>query len=224
VLVSNQVKLKSDATFSLAMVDLMGGKQIDIKPGNSSKALDYSKIQKGNFSSDIPTVMSLVGSMQDDIVSTLKEVKITLTSLNNYLTDKKMNENIKQSLDNLNKLSAKLNLMIDENRTSIKKLADNSAELTGEAKDFINRNKDEMTSTLQEADKVLVKTDSLMMKLNQFTDEVKEKRNNIGKFIYDKELYGSLSQTIKQVNELTKLLVEQLKKEGIKVDAKIDLF
>ena len=222
--INKEIDLRSDAAFSLSMVDLMGGKKIDVKPGSSSEPLDYNKIQKGSFSSDIPAVMSLVGSMQDDIVSALKEVKITLTSLNNYLTDKQLNQNIKQSLDNLNKLTSKLNLMVDENRSSIKKLAANSVELTSDAKDFIDKNKEEMTSTLQEANKVLAKTDSLMLKLNLFADEVKDKKNNIGKFIYDKELYGNLNQTIKQVDELTKLLVEQLKKEGIKVDAKINLF
>lgn len=222
--INNQIDLKKDATFSLEMVDLMGGKKIDIKPGISSEPLDYNKIQKGSFSADIPTVMSLVGSMQDDMVSTLKEVKVALNSLNNYLTDKKLNKNIKQSLYNLNELTSKLNLMVDENRKNINKLITTGVDLTSETKDLIEQNKDKFTSTLNEANNILIKTDSLMIKLNEFADEVKNKKNNIGKFIYDKEFYSNLTQTIKQVNVLTGLLVEQLKKEGIKVDAKIHLF
>lgn len=223
-LINKDIDLRSDATFSLSMVDLMGGKKIDVKPGSSTTPLDYNKIQKGSFSSDIPTVMSLVGSMQDDLVSTLKEVKITLSSLNNYLTDKQLNENVKESLENLNKLTSKLNLMVDENRTSIKELASNGVKLTKEAKDFIANNKDQLKYTLEETNRVLTRTDSLMQKLNLFTDEVKEGKNNIGKIVYDKELYSNLTQTLKQVNELTRLLVEQLEKKGIKVDAKINLF
>lgn len=222
--INNQIDLKKDATFSLEMVDLMGGKKIDIKPGISSEPLDYNKIQKGSFSADIPTVMSLVGSMQDDMVSTLKEVKVALNSLNNYLTDKKLNKNIKQSLYNLNELTSKLNLMVDENRKNINKLITTGVDLTSETKDLIEQNKGKFTSTLNEANNILIKTDSLMIKLNEFADEVKNKKNNIGKFIYDKEFYSNLTQTIKQVNVLTGLLVEQLKKEGIKVDAKIHLF
>ncbi len=223
-IISNDVDLKKDAKFYISMVDLMGGKKIDIKPGISQTPLDYSQIQKGSFNADIPAVMSFVGSMQDDLISTLKDVKVTLNSLNNYLTDKKLNENVKMSIANLTKLTGKLNLMIDENRESIKKLTSNSVELTDEAKNFIKNNQKEISNSIKEASNVLSKTDSLMTKLNEFSDEVKDQKNNIGKILYDKKLYSNLSQSLKQVNELTELLLKQLKKEGIKVDAKIDLF
>jgi phospholipid/cholesterol/gamma-HCH transport system substrate-binding protein len=223
-IISNDVDLKKDAKFYISMVDLMGGKKIDIKPGISQTPLDYNKIQKGSFNADIPAVMSFVGSMQDDLISTLKDVKVTLNSLNNYLTDKKLNENVKMSIANLTKLTGKLNLMIDENRESIKKLTSNSVELTDEAKNFIKNNQKEISNSIKEASNVLSKTDSLMTKLNEFSDEVKNQKNNVGKILYDKKLYSNLSQSLKQVNELTELLLKQLKKEGIKVDAKIDLF
>ena len=222
--ISNDVNLRNDARFYISMVDLMGGKKIDIKPGVSPTPLDYNKIQQGSFNADIPAVMSLVGSMQDDLISTLKEVKVTLSSLNNYLTDKKLNENVKMSVANLNKLTQKLNLMMDENRTNFNKLTSNSVELTEEAKNFIKNNQEEISNSIKEASNVLSKTDSLMIKLNDFSNEVKDQQNNLGKIMYDKNLYTNLSQSIKQVNELTKLLLEQLKKEGLKVDAKIHLF
>ncbi len=222
--ISNDVNLRQDAKFNISMVDLMGGKKIDIKPGISGYPLDYDKIQKGSFNADIPAVMSLVGSMQDDLISTLKDVKVTLSSLNNYLTDKKLNENVKMSLENLSKLTLKLNLMIDENRTNINKLASNSVELTDEAKNFFKNNQEEISNSIKEASNVLSKTDSLMTKLNEFSNEIKDQKNNLGRIMYDKKLYTNLSQSIKQVDELTKLLLEQLKKEGLKVDAKIHLF
>ena len=223
-IISNDLNLKKDAKFYISMVDLMGGKKIDIKPGISQTPLDYNQIQMGSFNADIPAVMSFVGSMQNDLISTLKDVKVTLNSLNNYLTDKKLNENVKMSIANLTKLTGKLNLMIDENRESIKKLTSNSVELTDEAKNFIKNNQAEISNSIKEASNVLSKTDSLMTKLNEFSDEVKDQKNNVGKILYDKKLYSNLSQSLKQVNELTELLLKQLKKEGIKVDAKIDLF
>ncbi len=222
--INNKINLRKDATFSIQMVDLMGGKKIEVNPGVAMQPINYNRIQKGNFSSDIPAVMSLVGSMQDDIVSTLKEVKIALTSLNSYLTDKKLNKNIKESIDNLSELTYKLNLMVDENREGIKQLVNSGVALTSETKNFLDKNKGEMTSSIKEANRILVRTDSLMVKLNEFTDEVKNKKNNVGKFIYDKQLYNNLTRTIKQVDELTGLLMKQLKKEGLKVDAKIHLF
>ena len=45
--------------------------------------------------------MSMVGSFQKDISSTISDLKITLNSLNNYLGDKKLNNDIKSSMSNL---------------------------------------------------------------------------------------------------------------------------
>jgi len=222
--ISKGLDLRRDAVFALTMTDLMGGKKIDIKPGTAPEALDYNAVQQGVFYYDIPSVMAFVGSMQDDLVQTLKGVKVTLNSINNYLTDKKMNEDIKSSMANLNQLTVKLNSITEENKSNIKKLMDNSVALTSDAKDLINANKDNITSTVTEAKGVLQKTDSLVTKLNNFANEIKSRNNNIGKFFYDDKLYDDLNKSLKQVNELTKILIEQLTNKGFKVDAHIHIF
>jgi len=71
---------------------------------------------------------------------------------------------------------------------------------------------------------LLEKTNSLVTKANDFADEIKNKKNNIGKLLYDEELYTSLTKSIAQLNELTNLILEQLKGDGFKVDANVDLF
>ncbi len=222
--ISNNVDLRKDAVFGLAMTDLMGGKKIDIKPGISQEPLDYSVVQKGVFYYDIPSVMAFVGSMQDDLVQTLKDVKVSLNSLNNYLTDKKMNKDIRTSIANLAELTGRLNSITEENKSNIKKLVDNSVQLTSDAKDLVSTNKSNITATIDEAKNVLQKTDSLVTKLNGFADEIKSKDNNIGKIVYDDKLYNDLKNSIKQVNELTKILIEQLTNKGFKVDAHLHLF
>ena len=99
--IENDVHLKSDASFAISMLDLMGGKKIEVFPGTSEMAFDNNKISEGVFYADIPSVMSLFGSVQDDLVTVLKDVKITLHSMNNYLTDEKLNTDVKRSLSNL---------------------------------------------------------------------------------------------------------------------------
>ncbi len=224
ILLDNSVQLKKDATFSISMLDLMGGKKLEINPGNDSQTLDYSKVQNGTFSADIPAVMTMVGSLQDDIYTVMKQVKVTLSSINNYLTDKSLNAEVKSSISNMNELLSKLNGMVDENRKSVKTIASNSADLTEEAKNFIKENKSTITGTVNDLSVTLKKTDSLITKLNRITDETTKQQNNLGKVLYDQNLYKNLNETMKQANELTKLLLKQLKDEGLKVDAHIKLF
>ena len=219
--IDNKVVLKEDAGFAVSMLDLMGGKKVEISPGSSGKLLDYSQVQAGTFYADIPYVMSMVGTFQEDISSTISDLKITLTSLNNYLGDKKLNDDIKSSMSNLSEVTRKLNILIDENRNNLRQLTANTAELTEEAKNFINENKESFNTSVKGLQSVLSNTDSLLTKLNKFTDELSSRQNNLGKIIYDEKIYDDLSQSLKQLNELTRIMIEQLKDDGLKVDADI---
>ena len=69
------MQLKEDASFAISMLDLMGGKKVEVFPGSSQTAYDNSKVSEGTFYADIPSVMSLFGSVQDDLVTVLKDVK-----------------------------------------------------------------------------------------------------------------------------------------------------
>ena len=224
VKLDSDVDLRKDATFAVSMLDLMGGKKINISPGNSPEKLDYNKVQQGQFNADIPGVMSMLGKMQEDLNGTIKDVRITLTSLNNYLTDRQLNENIKSSLANLKGLTHKLNILIDRNQENLGKIASNTVELTQDAKELIHNNKESIQGSISGLNIVIQRSDSLLSKLNNLADETTARKNNLGKLLYDENLYNDLAGTLKEVKELTKILNEQLKGDGINVDANIDLF
>lgn len=222
--IEKDASVKEDALFRIAMLDLMGGKKVEIYPGISGNEIDFDKVHSGSFTADIATVMSMVGGIQEDVNTSIKDLKITLNALNNYLTDKQLNQNIKSSLDNLSEATRKLNLMMDDNRDNLKKLIGNSVELSEEAKIFLEKNKDDLGNAFREMNILIEKTNSLVTKANVFADEIKNKQNNMGKLLYDEELYNSLTKSITQLNELTSLILEQLKGDGFKVDADVDLF
>lgn len=217
----NDVQLQKDAKFSISMLDLMGGKKVNINPGTSPQPLDYNEVQTGTFYADIPEVMSMLGTVEGDIPSIVKDIKITLNSLNNYLGDNKLNTDIKTSLSNLSKASQKLNVLLDENREGIKQLTQNTVKLTENANNFLNENKSSLKSSIEELHVVLIQTDSLLTSVNKFSGEIKNKQNNVGKILYDEKLYDNLSQSLTQLNEITKILIEQLKGKGVNVDAHI---
>jgi phospholipid/cholesterol/gamma-HCH transport system substrate-binding protein len=219
--IDNDINLKEDAQFSVTMLDLMGGKKVNIEPGKSATKLDYSKQQTGNFNADIPEVMSILGGMQGDLIEAMSDIKITLKSLNNYLEDDELNKNLKGSLSNLTEVSRKINLMIDENRDGIKILTRNSVELTEEAKSFLAENKEDFSKSMEELSSILKNTDSLLISLNQLADETKSRENNLGKILYDEQVYKNLHESLTQLNELSKIIIEQIKGDGVKVDVKI---
>jgi phospholipid/cholesterol/gamma-HCH transport system substrate-binding protein len=219
--IENDVELKKDVTFAISMLDLMGGKKIEVFPGSSADLFDYNKVAEGTFFADIPSVMSLLGSVQDDFVTVLKDVKIALNSINKYLTDEKLSSDIKQSLSNLNSLTDKLNGMLAENRSDLRSLTKNAVELTENSNELLSRNKENINQLFAELKTVFQKSDTLLSDLNNLTKETINQQNNVGKLLYDETMINDLKKTLQQVNELTSLLIDQLKNDGINVDANI---
>lgn len=220
----SDVDLRQDATFAVTMLDLMGGKKININPGTSTQELDYDKMQRGQFEPDISSVMTMLGSMQGDLNNTIKDVKITLTSLNDYLTDKKLNEDVKTSVSNLRDLTHKLNILIDDNKNDLRKITSNAGELTADAKDLLHNNKEIIQNSINDLQNVLKHTDSLLVKINNIADETTGKKNNLGKILYDETMYNNLTETISDLKKMTKIVLEQLNGKGLNVDANVDLF
>ena len=219
--VDENVDLRDDAEFFLSTVDLMGDKKIEIIPGSSSDKLDFNIIQKGIFLPDLASMVSTVGEMKEDLTTIVDEVKISLSSLNSYLTDEKLKSDIKSSLKNLHSLTSKIDLMLDENRNNISQITDNTAELSEDAKIFLRDNKEDLTYSIIKMKEVFSKSDSFMTKLNYLTSETLESKNNLGKIMYDDSLMVEMKQTISNLRELVELMLQQLKDNGVKVDANI---
>jgi phospholipid/cholesterol/gamma-HCH transport system substrate-binding protein len=219
--ISGDVNLRSDAQFGIIMLDLMGGKRVEILPGTSATPLDYNIIHEGTFYADIPSVISMLGSVQEDIVASLKDMRITLSSVNEYLTDRELQENIKSSIASLNEAAVKLNIMIDENRTNLDQLIDNSSELTGNLNSLVNENRDNLTSSINNIQTVIKQTDSLLASLNFIAAETRNKENNLGRLLYEDEYFTKMNDALNNVNKLMDILINQLEKRGVKVDLNI---
>jgi phospholipid/cholesterol/gamma-HCH transport system substrate-binding protein len=219
--IDNDVILKEDSKFSIVMLDLMGGKKIEINPGISDVILNLNNIHNGIFQADIPSVMALLGSVQDDLVFVLKDVKVALNSLNKFATDDKFTTELKKVVENLNNLTLQTNELILQNKFNISKLTQSAIELSENANNLILDNKDEFNQLLTNFNNLSKQTSELLNKINKFTDEVNNKENNLGKILYDDQLIENLKNSINQLETLSKILIEQLNAKGIKVDAHI---
>ncbi|MBK9099862.1 MAG: MCE family protein [bacterium] len=219
--VSNEIQLKKDAQFSLESTDLMGGRKIEIDPGISDESIDYSVIQQGNYITDIAGMISLFSDIQDKISIIANESVKTLQGINSLLEDETFIQGLRTSVTNLNNVTAKLELMIVENKENIKLISENTKEITAETKLFLKENKQDLEKSLQNLNSVLMKSDSLLTSINYLTQETASGRNNLGKILYDDSLYINLTQSMEMLKKLSGLILEQLQTDGLKVDAYI---
>lgn len=218
------VDLKEDAAFYVAMLDLMGGKKIEIYPGRAGGSLDYGKTQNGVFLGDISTAMAMLSSVQDDLVDMIKEIKVSLTSANKIIADPQFTDEVKSSVKNLNCLTTNLNTLIVNNREGIANLISKGNELTKNVNEILSENKDGIHNTLSSVEETLQSSKKLIDRINTLAEETQNKQNNLGKILYDDKIVDDLKETVGQLKDLVKLLTEQLKSKGLKVDADVSLF
>jgi len=218
------IDLRMNAAFTVMMLDLMGGKKVEITPGNAEEKLDVKQIQAGSFSADVPSVMMMVGKLENELPQMFKQVNVTLASLNAYLADKNLQSDVKTTASNLVVISDQLKNVINENRNQIKLLTSNSVTLTSEAKDFFAKNKESLQTAIVDVSALVKKTDVFISKLDALVVETKEQKNTAGKLLYDDTLFKDLKEILADVKQLVKILNEQLKNEGLKVKADVDIF
>ena len=217
----SDIIIKEDAKFSVMMLDLMGGKKVEVNPGSSINELDYKKLQQGNFEGDIASAMSMLGSVQNDLVDVIKEVKISITTLNKTITDEKFTNDLKTSVANLSMLTDNLNRLVINNKDELNKLLKSGNELTKNVNSFLETNRDTLTLTINSVHDVMKTSKELLTKLNDFMDKTNTNKNNFGKLLNDSGLVDDLKTTIQQAKELIKILIEQLKSKGVEVNAHI---
>lgn len=218
------VDIRSDAAFSIMMLDLMGGKKIEISPGSSHQQIDYSVVQSGLFSGDISTAMATLSGMEQNIKNIIEELSITLSAVNNILVDDKFASDVKNAFSELNSLSKRTSQLIDENRVGIKSLIDSSKILVTTTNEFLQNNSNALTRTIDQTSTLVENSNRFIVKMDSLMKEIQSRENNIGKLLYDEQFYDDLRTSLENLKELTNILIEQLKNEGINVDAKINLF
>ena len=219
--VASDVKLKKDAAFFLESTDLMGGRKIEIFPGNSNEPLNLKSVHQGTYITDIAGVIALFGDLQDKISIIANEAAKTFQSLNSFLNDKAFMQEVRNSVVNLNRVTAKFEQVLSENQQNIAEITENTKEITAGTKVFLHENKDNFQNTLNNLNSAVIKSDSLITKLDYLTKQTITGGNNLGKILYNDSLYNNIVESMQSIKLLSKILMQQLEADGVKVDASI---
>lgn len=225
------VRIPKGSKFYVTMLDLMGGKKVDIKTSESEGFIELSEVQTGEFQYDIPEVMSFVGSVSGNIPLILSRIDTALVAINSYLKDDMIKNDLKRGMNNMAELAVELRELLAGQRDQIDvlvkngiRLTQNADSLTMSASSFLKENQDSVTASIASLNKLLKQSDKLILKLDGIIDETTGGKNNLGKLLYDETTYNDLRTTLKDAKDLLDLVKKQIKNEGLNVRARIELF
>ena len=215
------VDLRADAKFSIVMLDLMGGKKVEIMPGVSSEKLNVKKVHEGKFLGDISTTMAMMTNVEGDLVEIIHDTKSILKSLNSVLGKENFSDKLQKSFAEINSTMQAVKSAIEENRKNVSTLIANGSELSDSLNHFWVNNNHELLAAVKSSKVTMATADSLLKKISSLIDETKSRENNAGKLLYDKNLVKKLTTVLNRLNELTEIVNKQLKNEGLNVKTHI---
>lgn len=217
---SKEVILKKDYSVSVAMIELMSGKQIYIKPGLSHEPADISKPLTGAKNTDI---ISLIGTLNEigeqvkGITSKLDHAIDNLdkavVNINDIAGDEGLKSNIRGTASNFNAASKNLNIMLADTRQSINSLTLKLNSVADNLDNTVSDTKPELKQTISDIRELTAKVDTLAVNLNSFVLSARDTSTTVGKLFGEGDMYSNLNKTIISINKL----VRKIEKDGIRL-------
>lgn len=217
---SKEVVLKKDYSVSVAMIELMSGKQIYIKPGTSKEIADITKPLVGAKNTDIVGLIGTMNQVGEDVKlitkkldTSMTKLNVSLNHINDVVGDDGLKSNIKGAASNFNLASRNLNLMLADTRNSINSLTARLNNIALNVDNTVTETKPELKETMQDVRLLTARLDSLTMNLNDLVSGAKDSNSTVGKLLTEDEMYDNINKALLNINKL----VRKIEKDGIRL-------
>ena len=188
--IDNTKDIYSDAKARITILEITGGKKVEIFPGNSGSLFDNNKEISGETPADIADLVAIGGYMIGDISTLVKRIDSIAFSVNNVLADGSTVSAIKNTFANADNLTSNLKDLLNNNMADINQSIKNIKMLSTDLKTLVQKNDpkitklmDELEITLNNTKKLISKTENTISEadllIGDFNEITKEKSNPV---------------------------------------------
>ncbi len=214
-----KIPLRRDASASIMMLELMGGKKIEILPGVSQTAFNSSTDTiEGTSAGDLSTLVALVNSMSESLRSIVGKADTLFTSINDVIGDPKVRADIKGAIAEariaLKDVSVTLRdvrTLIAENRTSLRntiaELEKLSTNMNAAVNDLAPAAKAAIADTrafIAQASATLEKADIALTEIDKMLIDSRTNKSLLYRITSDKEFGERIDSTLINAQKLIK--------------------
>ena len=179
--IENDVRLFSDLRVVLENRDIMGAKQLSLKPGRSRIAADQNRVFEGVRSGDLDNMLGTFESVVNRVDTLVLEMREILGTVN-----------IGSTLNHLEKTVSEAGLLVSENRANLKDAVDRFNDLSRRmAEDSVVTR---FMNTLSLIDTSTFQLERLLQAAGG--------SGTLGKLVYDNTLHEQIVQTAARLDSL----------------------
>jgi phospholipid/cholesterol/gamma-HCH transport system substrate-binding protein len=217
---SKDVVLKKDYVISIAMIELMSGKQIYIKPGVSREEADMTRPLVGAKNTDVVALIGTFNQIGEDVKlitrkldTAMGKLSITVDNVNRLVGDDQLQSNIKGAANNFHTASKNLDLMLAETRNNLNSLTARLNNIATNVDNSVMETKPELRETMQNVRLLTARMDTLTYNINAMVENAQDTNSTVGKLLNEDEVYENVNQTLVSINKL----IKKIEKDGIRL-------
>ncbi len=202
--------LHPDASALVTMLEITGGKKVEISSGNEPGQFDLNKEMPGKAAADIPQLVTLLGEVSGPAMNLIMRLDTISAAITALLADGKVMQDIRTMTGEGAVLIGDMRAIVHNNRGDIEAAIRNTRSLVDEIRAAVAKNEpklsgllDSLTRTVSSVDGTLAKAngaivhaDTLVGQLNAVMSEIRHGKGTIHGLLYDEGFYRRLDSTM----------------------------
>mgnify|MGYP006286375843 CR=1 FL=1 len=224
--------LNSDASARISMLEITGGKKIDIFPGKSPQPIDPDEVIPGKTSPDLGELISVTGEMIIETgIPMFRRIDSILNRFGQMMAGDTLLEKIVYTIDNAYLITESTKDLIAGREKDLQETITNLRDISRQLKTEINDKSPKIDTLISElqitvntangllsnADSSVYKLDMMLDNLNSLLDDVQNGEGLVSKLIYDKDFASELDSTFISIKQL----VEKINEYGINTNVRL---
>jgi ABC-type transporter Mla subunit MlaD len=201
------VMVTVDARPVIQMLELMGGKKIEIRQGVGRPSTDQDVLQ-GSVDPDISGALGMLGEIRGDVKTMTRDASSLLATASRELSDTVLYADLRSTVSNVRSITNDMRHLLRMHAADITHISRNAVNITAKTDSLLDMLSPRIDASLGSAQQVMLETDSLVSDLRAMIADVRSSRGLFNAAVYDTTLVPRLTRMMERVDTLTSVIVD----------------
>ncbi|GBD92834.1 mce related protein [bacterium BMS3Abin05] len=212
ILLSKEVVLYQNARASIEMTELMGGKCVEISPGDQEPPLDLKHLKSpliGAYTPSIPELIGLAGSLAKQAHEVLGTFKTTLDST---IGNSNIQKSFRNSVHNIEYVSNQLSDFVRKNTKEMQISVNRLNESAKRINNLVVVHTADIDTTLTQLKQFSLQLNTFTGSLKDLTNQLRNKKGTLAKLIYNEDVFNKFQSSANNLDSISTNLKHNLGK------------
>lgn len=220
-----------DATARISILEITGGKKLEVFPGIASESITSNHIIRGKTAADLGDLIADVGEVSVDLKRIVRGLDTLIVNANGVLGDSVLMGNLRSTIMNASETMVRINDLVARNEGAINSSIANLSELSRELNTAVKEQKPNIERIIADMKQVSEKAVTLIDKVDnswedvskiasdvrKIIEDIQSNESLLNKLLYDKKLAMRLDSVMYNLGSF----VEKIDQHGINVNVRL---